>query len=257
MFDLGSSECTLSPDVMLLLTSDEVVMFLLGLASGRNITTQHQHRVRVALHRYCHTQVLLKSRIIDWNLAARYNREVMDHMPYYDVTLPKPRTHLCDTAARYGSMEALQTLVFQGYPVTRSTEIQAVRYGQLEILKWLALHNLQRHDAECVTYAARYNQLDIIEWFPLSVVSRLSYNIQHAAAMHGHLAIFKWCESRFFERSVRVTQTLVDTGNLKLLIWCVSRGYPIDIPACLTSALKSNCRDIIDYLVTLASDSSG
>jgi hypothetical protein len=107
---------------------------------------------------------------------------------------------LSDVSYYCGSVAMFEWAIQANMPITAKVFVKSCRYGNLECVKRLRLHNNYPMDAWACQYAAVGGNLDVLQWL---CSQDATFGLRNGlvdvilpAAIHGHLHVLQWIHSQ-------------------------------------------------------------
>ena len=136
--------------------------------------------------------------------------------------------YTCKAAAGAGHLDVLKYIRLKNCPWNWDTCENAAMGGHLHILKWAIANG-------CVT---NYNRA-FADWIMLMIIR------------DGHFEVFKWIYDNGLNEPIRgslMCNTIAEKGNLEMLQWARSHGFPWDELTC-HSAIRNGRIDVFIWAI--------
>jgi hypothetical protein len=159
-----------------------------------------------------------------------YNASTMEHtrLCYNGEHINHQRSLLCNSAAAYGNIEALNFLAenhvslrLEHQPISEVI----VKNGHLHVLEWVLQNNNNSQQQlripwyDLMTYAARHGNLTILQWLYTNGGPLFSERTCQLAAIGGHLHILKWLHRYDCPVDASIFAEAAYYGHVDVLEW--------------------------------------
>jgi hypothetical protein len=183
----------------------------------------------------------LNSRVLE-NGAALNRLDIMQWA--YERGAPLP-PDLCETAAFYGHLEALEWAHNNKLTLGKTGAIAAAK-GYLKILQWTEDQG-EKIDEKIFRAAAASGQLAVLQWVRSKNV-QLDVTICHIAALAGHLHILQWArENGIPWNNKTICRTAVESKNLELMMWVKAAGAEWHWDIVIEKAMKCGLVTVLQW----------
>lgn len=127
----------------------------------------HKSVLRAAANGHVHIMQWLNEFMVDtysWNYAARYGQlEMLKWLKSVDYPNTVYGANITGYAAASGCIDVLEYLIECNFQVGIFTMYQACIHGNLEVVKWLHLHNCPRYTS-ALWSAKVYDRMEVVDW---------------------------------------------------------------------------------------------
>lgn len=170
--------------------------------------------------------------------AAETNRKDVIEYLVYTVRVPWPRNGLVG-AAHMGHCDMMRWCLNRGCGYDTTTIASAARGGRVDILELFGAHTDLPKDMSYASLRAAMNgHLGLIEWLDCKDLWYDCDQTLQTAAFMGHLHIVQYLVSKGCEPSHKTATDAVPRGNVDVIKWLASNGYPVDVDECVKQCEK-------------------
>lgn len=182
--------------------------------------------------------------------AAFGNIDIMNYL--WKISCPYDE-HLCSKAARNGHLHILKWARSQNPPIQwdEYTFINAVKYGDEEILNWLYLEKCPWNESTCEA-AAKAGNLHLLKWLR-NLKCQWDERTCSGASSSGNIKILKWARSQNppCPWSTETCRLAAKYGYIEILRWSRMCEDPCPWDALVASSAAANGRiEVVKWLLS-------
>lgn len=158
------------------------------------------------------------------NDAALYGR--LDILKWLRKKQCPWESSMQDSASEGGHLDILKWAVDNGYKCTGLVYRSAAQYGHMHILEWAYANNYGFDNYDICGDAVRGGQLDILKWLRQRNCP-WDYDVCLGAASRGYIDIIKWAHENGCPCSTYTYICAIENNQLDILKWLYENGYEI------------------------------